>query len=247
MLCATACAHELREADLAPVAGGGAGRGRHPADLAELRQHRERRLGARAEARLGLGRAGPGVLLQQPVCVRAPAPALADQRDLALALARHHALDQVAERRDRGARRFAERRPLVAEDAGVAVVVGADRVPDPEVGQDAREDRHRVLDPRVLRIGLDPRERGLGARALDLELRHEHRRLAAGALGVDHRPLVREEPEAREVLDVVGAEEDVAGQAVAPDVLEQPFAPLLQLGGRDAVEVRHRQRVLYAP
>ena len=73
----------------------------------------------------------------------------------------------------------AECRPLVAEDAGVAVVVGADRVPDPEVGQDAREDRHRVLDPRVLRIGLDPREGGLGARALHLELRHEHGRLAA--------------------------------------------------------------------
>ena len=178
--------------------------------------------------------------------MRAPAPALADERDLALALARHHALDQVAQRSDRGARRVAERRPLVAEDAGVAVVVGADRVPDPEVGQDAREDRHRVLDPRVLRIGLDPREGGLGARALDLELRHEHRRLAADALGVDHRPLVREEPEAGEVLDVVGAEEDVAGQAVAPDVLEQPLAPLLQLGGGDAGEVLASQRVLYA-
>jgi hypothetical protein len=91
-----------------------------------------------------------------------------------------------------------------------------------------------VLDPRVLRIGLDPREGGLGARALHLELRHEHRRLAADALGIDHRPLVREEPEAGEVLDVVRVEEDVAGQASAPDVLEQPFAPLLQLGGGDA-------------
>ena len=91
-----------------------------------------------------------------------------------------------------------------------------------------------MLDPRVLRIGLDPRERGLGARALHLELRHEHRRVAADALGVDHRPLIREEPEAGEVLDVVRAEEDVAGQASAPDVLEQPFAPLLQLGGGDA-------------
>ena len=140
----------------------------------------------------------------------------------------------VAERSDRGARRIAERRPLVAEDAGVAVLVGADSVPDPEVGQNAREDPHRVLDSRVLRIGLDPREGGLGAGALHLELRHEHRRLAADALGIDHRPFTREEPEAGEVLDVVRTEEDVAGQAIAPDALEQRFAPLLQLGGRDA-------------
>ena len=120
-------------------------------------------------------------------------------------------LDDVAQRRDRGARRVAERRTLVAEDARVPVLVGADRVPDPEVGQDAREDRHRVLDPRVLGIGLDPLEGGLGARALHLELRHEHRRLTVDALGIDHRPLIREEPEAGEVLDVVGTEEDVAG------------------------------------
>ena len=178
-----------------------------------------------AQARLGLGRAGDGVLLQQPVGVRAPASALADQLDLGGALARHHALDLVAERTDGGAGHVAERRPLVAEDARVAVVVGADRVAQPDVGDDPREDRHRVLEARVLRIRLDALEAGLGLRALDLELRHEDRRLAADALGVDHRPLVREEPEAREVLDVVGAEEDVAREALAPDVLQQPLAP----------------------
>ena len=70
-----------------------------------------------------------------------------------------------------------------------------------------------MLDPRVLGVGLDPLERRLGARSLDLELRHEDRRLAGDALRVDDRPLVREEPEAGEVLDVVGAEEDVAGAA----------------------------------
>src|SRR4029079_10513769 len=121
-------------------------------------------------------------------------------RDLVLALARHHALDDVAEWRDRGARYITERRPFVAEDAGVAVLVGADGIPDPEVGKDAREDRHRVLGPRVLGIGLDACEGGLGARALHLELRHEHPRLAADGLGVHHRTLIREAPEAGEVL-----------------------------------------------
>ena len=220
--------------DLAAIAGRRARRRREPADVAERREHRERRLVTRPEARLGLGRAGPRVLLQQPVRVRAPAPALADERDLGGALPPHHPLDHVAERRDRCGRRVAQRRPLVAEDAGVPVLVGADRIPDPQVDQDPHEDRHRVLDSRVLRIRLDPREVGLGARALDLELRHEHRRLAADALRVDHRPLVRQEPEPGEVLDGVGAEEDVAGQAVATDVLEQPFAPLLQLCSGDA-------------
>ena len=138
------------------------------------------------------------------------------------------------ERRDRGAGHIAERRPLVAEDPRVAVLVGADRVPDPEVVDHAGEDGHGVLEARVLRIGLDPCEVGFGARALDLELRHEHRGLATDALRVDHRPLVREEPEAREVLDVVRSEEDVAGQAVAPDVLEQPLAPVAQVRGGDS-------------
>ena len=146
-----------------------------------------------------------------------------------------HRLDRVAEQRDARARDRAQRGALVAEDPGIPVAVGADRALDPEVGQHPRETVHRVLEPRILRVRLDPLERGLGARALDLELRHEDRRLAAGALGVHDRPLVREEPEAGEVLDVVGAEEDVPGQARAAHVLEQPSAPVLQLRGRDAV------------
>ncbi len=91
-----------------------------------------------------------------------------------------------------------------------------------------------MLDSRVLGIGLDTRERSLGTRALHLELGYEDGGIATDALRIDHRSLVREEPEAREVLDVVRAEEDVAGQALAPDVLEQSLAPLLQLGGGDA-------------
>ena len=90
-----------------------------------------------------------------------------------------------------------------------------------------------MLEARVLGVCIDALERGLGARALHLELRDEDGRLAAGALRVDHGPLVREEPEAGEVLDVIGAEEDVTAQLFAAHVLEQALAPLLELERRD--------------
>ena len=48
------------------------------------------------------------------------------------------------------------------------------------------------------------------------------------------RPLGREEVEAGEVADVVVAEEGVAGQPVAADVLEQALASCLQLCCGDA-------------
>ena len=48
------------------------------------------------------------------------------------------------------------------------------------------------------------------------------------------RPLGRQEAEAREVLDVLLVEEHVAGEPLAPDVLQEPLAPLLQLCGRNA-------------
>ena len=134
------------------------------------------------------------------------------------------------QRRDGAAARLAQRRALVAEDSGIAVLVGADRSADPEVGQHARENLHRVLDPRVLRIRLDVLELGLGAHALDFELRHEHRQLPARTLGEDDGALGREEAEAREVADVVLVEEDIAGEALATHVIEQPCAPGLQLG-----------------
>ena len=124
--------------------------------------------------------------------------------------------------------------PLVAEDARVAVLVGADRAPDAEIGEHAREDAHRVLDARILGVRLDPLERRLGAHALDLELGDEHHHLARRVLREDDRPLRGEEAEAREVLDVVRVEEHVARQPVAPHVLEQPLAPRLQLVRRYA-------------
>ncbi len=85
------------------------------------------------------------------------------QRDLVLALPHHHALDDVRERRDVALGHLAERRPLIAEDAGIAVPVGADRLPDPEVGKHPPESPHRMLDSRILGIRLDPPERRFGA------------------------------------------------------------------------------------
>jgi hypothetical protein len=123
---------------------------------------------------------------------------------------------------------------LVAEDPGIAVLVGADHSADPEVGQQARQNLHRVLDPRVLRIRLDALELGLGAHALDFELRHEHRHLAPRALGEDDGALGREEAEAREVADVVLVEEDIAREALATHVIQQACAPGLQLDLRNA-------------
>src|SRR5581483_10832541 len=140
----------------------------------ELRQpgqrleHCPRRLGARAQARLRLGHAGARVLLQEAVRMRAPASALADQLDLGRALARDHVLDPLAHVDDLRARHLAQRRPLVAEDAGVAVLVDGDRPREAEIGDDAREDLQRMLEARVLGIRLDARKRRLGTRALDL-------------------------------------------------------------------------------
>ena len=86
---------------------------------------------------------------------------------------------------------------------------------------------------RVLGVRLDARERRLGARALDLELGHEDRVVAAGAMQVDDRPLVRQEPEAGEVRDVRRIEEHVAARADRPHVLEQPRTAIRVLFGRD--------------
>ena len=84
-----------------------------------------------------------------------------------------------AERRHLGSVTSLSDGPLIAEDAGVAVVVGPERAADSHVLEHVAEDVHRVLDARVLRVRLDPLEGGLGPRALDLELGHEDRQLPA--------------------------------------------------------------------
>ncbi len=223
-------------ADLAAVAGGGAVLRAELAGVVrpERREHRQRRLVAGPQAGLCLGRTRHGVLLEQPVGVLAPACALPDQLDLGLALPGHRALDHVRQRRDARAGHLGERRALVAEDPRVAVGVGADPVPDPQVGEHACPDQHRVLGARVLGVRLDPVETRLLPRALDLELRHEDSHLAGHVLREGDRPLVRQEAEAGRVLDVGLVEEDDAAQALRAGVLEQALAPLRELGRRDA-------------
>ena len=87
--------------------------------------------------------AGQRVLLQ-PVRVLAPARALADQLDFRVALPRISALPRPSDTTRPPV--ATERRPVIAEDARVAVVVGADRAADPHVGEQPREDEHRVPD-----------------------------------------------------------------------------------------------------
>ncbi len=160
----------------------------------------------------------------------APPRALPDQGDLRLALPGDHVLDRHRERRHRGVHHRAQRRPLVAEDPRVPVLVRADPPADAEVVEETAEDPHRVLGARVLGVRLDVGERRLVPDALDLEVGDEHRHLTSGALGEDDRALGREEPEAGEVADVVRVEEDVAAQLFCADMLEQPRAALLVLG-----------------
>ena len=146
----------------------------------------------------------------------------------------HHPLHERPDRADGRAGHLRERRPLVAENARIAVGVGADRVPQAQVADDPREDSHRVLGAGVLGIGRDPVEVPLGLRPLDLELGNERQPLPTAAERHHHRSLGREEVEAREVLDVRLVEEDDPAQAARARVLEEPAPALRELVPRDA-------------
>ena len=117
-----------------------------------------------------------------------------------------------------------------------------------EIRHDAGEDHHRMLEARVLGVRLDPLEVPLSSRVrVNLELGDEDRRLARRALRERDRTLVRQEPEAGEVLDVRLIEQHVPARAVRADVLEQTFAALLELGDGYAglgngVGLRHATR-----
>ena len=118
-----------------------------------------------------------------------------------------------AERGHRAPGDLGERRPLVAEDPRIAVLIGGDRPLEQPC-----EQGHRMLRPGVLRIRLDPVEVAFLLGALDLEARDERGQLVADD---DHdRPLVREEVETDVVLDVRLVEEHDRRAGV----LEQPRA-----------------------
>ena len=130
--------------------------------------------------------------------------------------------------------------PCVAEDARVAVLVRAQRPGDADVGEHAGEQPHRMLLARILRIRLDVLEVGLVADALDLELGHERRQLAGAVRDHGDRPLGGEELEGREVADVVLAEEHVAVQLLAPNVLRRASRLASELVRRDSEGRGHR-------
>ena len=98
----------------------------------------------RALRHLGLRQARPRVPLQEHVREIAPLRALADQRDLGLALDRHLLLDEGSDLRRRRARQLGQRRAVVAEDPRIAVLVGADRLGDPHLREQVRERFRRV-------------------------------------------------------------------------------------------------------
>ena len=160
-----------------------------------------------------------------------PAHALADERDLRLRLDRHLLLDPVGDPDDGRAGQLAERRPAVAEDPRVAVLVGADPVAEAE-RLDRRGDRLLGTGiARVLEVVLDAVEDRLRLGVLDLEARHDERPLPVRAQDEGDRPLGGHEREARVVEDVVRVEEHDAAQAVVSDPLEERRAPCAMLVG----------------
>ncbi len=164
----------------------------------------------------------------------APAGALADELDLRLALSRHQALERRRGGHDLRAADLGHGGPLVAEDAGVSILVGGDRARDPHVVEEPGEDPHGVLGARILAIRLDAVEAGLGADARDLELGHERRRLAAEPLHVGDGALGREEREARQILDVALVEDDEPARPLPGDERVQPLPPFAELVRADA-------------
>ena len=150
-----------------------------------------------------------------------PAHALADERDLGLGLDRHLRLDPAGDAGHGCAGELRQRRPAVAEDPGIAVLVGADRSREPEVVDGRGE---HVLRPRVagiLEVVVDAVERRARLRVLELEAWGDERPRAVRAENERDRPLGRDEGEARVVEDVRRIEEHDTGEALGMSMGEQ--------------------------
>ena len=90
-----------------------------------------------------------------------------------------------------------------------------------------------MLETRVLGVRLHPLEHRLRPHTVDFELGDEDRQLARTVREEGNGSLGRKEAEAREVLDVVLVEEDVAAEPVALHMLQEPRPPVLQLYRRN--------------
>ncbi len=214
-----------RSADLAAIPGARAAEEEAlPAvDLADRVQHRERRLVARALGDLGLRRADARVALKHPLREVSPAHALADEGDLRVGLHCHLPLDLFDDADDGGAGELGERRTSVAEDPGVAVVVGADRGRRACGGECPRE---RVLGPRVARVlevVLDPVDRRIRSACSTSSLeppasgfRPSRGRGRSGARSAQMRACL--------VADVVRIEQDDTGEACRQRLAERCIA-----------------------
>jgi hypothetical protein len=209
-------------------------------DRADRVEHRERRLVARARRDLGLGHSGPRVALEQRVREMPPANALPDERDLRLGLDRHLLLDPVRDPDDGRARELAERRPAVAEDPRVPVLVRPDAVAQPERGDGGGDRLFRARVARVLEVVLDAVEHRLRLGVLDLEPRHDERALPVRAEHERDRPFSRDERKAGVVQDVVRVEEHDAAQVVVGECLEERGAPGAMLVGGDRDRGEHQ-------
>ena len=151
-----------------------------------------------------------------------PLRALADQGELGLRLHGHLRLDESDDTDDLGTRQLGQRRALVAEDPGIAVLVGSDLAANTHGGERIGQ---RMLSARIARVLVvmgDALDAGRPARVLHLEARHEQRLLALGRDGERHRPLGGNEGEPAVVEDVVRVEEHGARQRRGGEVLAQP-------------------------
>ena len=152
-----------------------------------------------------------------------PLRALADQRELGFRLHRHLRLHERHHADDLAPGQLGQRRPLVAEDPRIAVLVGADLAADPHRGEEVGERGLGAGIARILVVVSDALDAGRAAGMLHLEPRDEHRRFALGRDGERDRALGGDEGEAGVVEDVVRIEEHRAGERRGGEVLAQPL------------------------
>ena len=132
--------------------------------------------------------------------------------------------------------------PASSESVGprVAVLVGADRPRDAEVGKHPCEHGLGTRVARVLEVVIDAIERRARLGMLELEPRDDECTRAVPAEDERDRPLGRDEREPGVVEDVVRVEEHDARQARTARVLEERVAPRAMLVRPDRDRADHQ-------